>query len=265
MARDPRSVTLDRESAARVARQVRVYQSWAFRELERHGVRWDSVADIGCGNGDWTVELAARSWRLLAVDFTAEFVDTCRRRVETVHACEARFAVSDLSSFEFDEACDLVTAGAVTQYLDDREVHALLARIRVALAERSGLLYLRTTIAKRAVRRSIHTGEYQAIYRSKVWYLDALRAAGFEVLSSATATEFVADEWSRRWLGRGGWLLAWALRLVRRAYRGFRRTEVLACVARPAVRVAAASAAPRGPDAVVLALGAHVADAAMFV
>lgn len=227
-------MTLDTQSAAWVGRRLRTYQSWMFHEIARHGVRWDSVVDLGCGNGDWTVELAARSRELVVVDFTPEFLEHCQRRLASTRTGQVKFVEADLARFEFDRSCDLVCAGAVTQYLDDSEVHALLVRARTALHARSGLLYMRTTICQRGTGRSTATDQYQAIYRPKAWYLDALRAAGFEVLSALTATEFVADDIARRWLGRASWLLARPLRVGRRAYRVFLRTNVLACVARPA-------------------------------
>src|SRR5215207_10076715 len=77
---DPRSVTLDRQSTASVAREVRLYQRWMLRALEAAGVVPRRVLDLGCGNGDWTVMLAERAERLVAVDFAEGFVAHCRER-----------------------------------------------------------------------------------------------------------------------------------------------------------------------------------------
>ncbi|HLU66682.1 MAG TPA: class I SAM-dependent methyltransferase [Kofleriaceae bacterium] len=231
---DPRSVTLDRDSAASVAREVALYQSWTTRQLEARGVSFDTVADVGCGNGDWTVALAGRARRLVAVDFTEEFLRVCGERVARSGApVELELVRGEVGSLELAGPFDLIVAGAVLQYVSDDDVRAFLRRTAAALAERRGLLYLRATVAQRAERRSKCTGEYQAIYRSIRWYREALAGAGFQIEVASRATDFVADEIGRRALGAAGPLLGWPLRLVRRAYRSFKRTDVLACVARP--------------------------------
>lgn len=231
---DPRSVTLDRDSAASVAREVRRYQAWMLRQLEAHGARWDTVADVGCGNGDWTVMLAGRARRLVALDFTEDFLALCRDRVAAAGApAELELVQGDVSSLALAEPFDLIVVGAVLQYVGDEEVRGFMRRAAAALAERRGLIYLRATVARWAERRAKCTDSYQAIYRSSRWYLDALEEAGLEVLSWKTATDFVADEIGRELLGGAGPLLGWPVRLVRRTYRMPKRTDVLACVARP--------------------------------
>ena len=58
---DPRVVTLDRASPASVAREVTLYQQWMMRRLD--GKPLDTVIDLGCGNGDWTIMLARHARR----------------------------------------------------------------------------------------------------------------------------------------------------------------------------------------------------------
>ncbi len=228
--RDPRVVTLDRASAASVAREVALYQQWMLRRLGDRPL--DTAIDLGCGNGDWTIMLARRARRTIGVDLTAELVETCRVRA----AAEAPDALIELSAgdvarYPFAEPCDLIVAGSVLQYLSDDDVCALLGRAAAALRPRQGTLYLRVTVAKGAERRAKCDDAYQAIYRSVGWYHQAMRDVGFTVGDGQVATDFVGDELAHRWLGRAAPALGWPMRLVRRSYRARRSTDVYACLA----------------------------------
>ncbi len=245
-AADPRSVTLDRDSAASVAREVQRYQRWMFRHLAHLGTSFDEVVDLGCGNGDWTLALAGKARRLTAVDFTEPFLERVRQRLAATSAspssssaspsrAEVELICSDLGSYQLAGPCDLVVAGAVLQYLGDAEVAQLLSRIASALRPRRGAFYLRATVARWADRRAKHGEGYQAIYRSAAWYLDQLARAGFTVARHQVATDFVADELGRSLLPGPLWpLAALPVRALRRSYRFFYRTDVLACISRPA-------------------------------
>lgn len=232
---DPRSVTLDRDSAASVAREVQRYQRWMFRHLDRRGASFEDVVDLGCGNGDWTVALAARAGRLIAVDFTEPFLDLVRQRLAALPlTAELDFVCADLAGYHFQRPADLVVAGAVLQYVSDDAIAALLARVRDAILPRRGHFYLRATVARWADRRAKQGDGYQAIYRSSAWYLDQLARAGFTALHHQVATDFVADEIGRSLLPGALWpFAAFPLRAFRHSYRFFYRTDVLACVCRP--------------------------------
>jgi SAM-dependent methyltransferase len=230
--RDPRTVTLDRECPWWVTREVALYQRWMMRHLDARGVRFDSVADLGCGNGDWTAVLSRRASRLLAVDFAEEFVELTRLRLQSAPG-EVEVKRADLATFELDRPCDLVVAGAVVQYLGDDDVRALLGRIATSLAPRRGALYIRSTVARGAERRARRSSAFQGMYRSPDWYLTALADAGLVVDVWQLATDFVADEIGRWALGPAWPVLAWPLRLVRRTLHLRRPTDVFACVARP--------------------------------
>ncbi len=233
---DPRSVTLDRQSAASVAREVRLYQRWMERALEAAGVTPRRVLDLGCGNGDWTVMLAERAERLVAVDLADGFVAHCRERLRAA-GLDGRATVvqHDAGSYEPDGPFDLIVAGAVTQYLSDDDIAGLLPRIRAALAP-GGVLYLRTTVATHAERYATTTESFQGIYRSRAWYRRALADAGFELARESMATWFVADELAYRTFGEhaASRVLALPLKAIRWTYRFPRKHDVYVCVAHPA-------------------------------
>lgn len=237
-AADPRATTLDKGSAAAVAREVRIYQQWLFRRLDAAGAVTARVADLGCGNGDWTVILAQRAQHLLAVDFSPGFAAFTAERVRAeAPACAVEVQTADLATITLAGPFDLVVVGAVTQYLDDAEVERLYAQIAAALRP-GGRLYFRSTICQRGDRFTKDQAEFQGVYRSAAWYLSALAGAGFIVDDRARATSFVAHEWAHAHLTG----LARPLRApvgylaegIRRGYRRFKQTDVLVCLAHTA-------------------------------
>lgn len=232
---DPRSVTLDRQSASSVAREVQLYQRWMLRALEELDVAPRRVLDLGCGNGDWTLRLAAHADELVAVDFTAGFVAHCRERLAAAGLADRATVVqADAGAYEPAGAFDLIVAGAVAQYLSDDDLARVGPRLRAALAP-GGALYFRTTIATHADRYTNTTDAFQAIYRSRAWYRRWLADAGFAPCRESLATWFVADELAYRAFGEHAASRALALPLkgIRWLYRRPRRHDVYVCVARP--------------------------------
>ena len=231
---DPRSVTLDRQSAASVAREVQLYQRWMLRALEALGVAPRRILDLGCGNGDWTVKLAERAEQLVALDFTDGFVAHCRDRLRAAGLSDRATVVqADIGAYAPEGPFDLIVAGAVTQYLPDADLAGLLPRLRAALAP-GGALYLRTTVATHADRFVNTTRSFQGIYRSRAWYRRALAAADFTPARESMATWFVADELAFRAFGEhaGSRALALPLKAIRWTYRFPRKHDVYVCVAR---------------------------------
>lgn len=236
IASDPRSVTLDPESPARVARHVRRYQSWLFRNLTALGCVPRRIADLGCGNGDWTVRFAEGADEVVAVDFAAGFLDHCRDRLTRDGLADRVTLVqADLGSFQFPGGgFDLIVLGSVTQYLNDDEVIGLLTRARAALAP-GGVLYFRTAIAKHLDRIANHTADYSAIYRSAGWHRQVIGQAGFHIQRESTATDFIAHELAYGALGEHALsriFVAWPLMAIRRLYRHWRAKDVFVCLAR---------------------------------
>ena len=238
---DPRTVTLDSWSAAHARRHVGRQQRWMLRRLDIHGCRFDSIADLGCGLGDWTIVLARRARRLLAVDLAQGFVDVVRARVEQSGApVDAMFVCSHLASVRLPTELDLVVFGAVVQYLDDDDLLAVLENIHASMRP-TGLLYVRTTVSQRRHVQATSTASYQAIYRPASWYASAFERAGFQLVESADLTDLIADEVAHDLVGPRaiGGPLAWMIRTVRRLYRRPRRLGVRVWILRKRTRALA--------------------------
>ncbi|WP_366526871.1 class I SAM-dependent methyltransferase [Nannocystis sp.] len=205
------------------------------------GCSWRRVADLACGNGDWSVVLARQAEHLFAIDLTPGFVEHCERRLASGgYGGRVTVSVGDLTRCELPTELDLAVVGAVLQYIDDDEVPRVLQRVHAALAP-GGLLYMRTTVARGRERIANRTSEYQAAYRPLPFFTEALARCGFTVAAAATTERVVPEETIRslvgpmyRWIGP---VITLPYRLGWRLDRARRSTDVWACVARRSVDV----------------------------
>lgn len=96
------------------------------RQIRRflEDVPYETVADIGCGTGNWAVTAQGR---YLGVDVAREFVEAARAR----YAGDPKksFLQLDPTSEELPGAFDLTQLVSVLHHLSDEQVRALLARV----------------------------------------------------------------------------------------------------------------------------------------
>jgi len=82
----------------------------------------DIWADIGCGPGFFTLPLAAKVARMLAVDISREMLDICRQRAEEAGANNIEYlSVIDARLPMDDNAVDHLLLANVLHEFDDRE------------------------------------------------------------------------------------------------------------------------------------------------
>jgi trans-aconitate 2-methyltransferase len=82
----------------------------------------DSVADIGCGPGELTVELAQR-WpgaEVVGVDNSPEMIDAARRLPDTSTA-KLRFELMDASAWTPSAPVDVIVSNALLQWIPGHE------------------------------------------------------------------------------------------------------------------------------------------------
>jgi ArsR family transcriptional regulator len=93
------------------------FQLWS-RALGRLLPRWD-VADLGCGTGSLSVEIARWARSVLAIDRNPDALITARERAERDEARNVEFVVADLHDFTTRRRFDLVVASQSLHFLDD--------------------------------------------------------------------------------------------------------------------------------------------------
>jgi SAM-dependent methyltransferase len=113
----------------------RHYHALLLRELP---ARCERVLEIGCGTGELSRLLAARSRSVLAIDLSSNMIRLARERSADVPNLELRLA--DAATWEIPrESFDCVASVATLHHLD---AAATLARMRDALAPGGTLLVL---------------------------------------------------------------------------------------------------------------------------
>src|SRR5437764_4223548 len=88
------------------------------RALGRLLPRWD-VADLGCGTGSLSVEIARWARSVLAIDRNPEALVAARERAARDEARNVEFVAADLHDFSTRRRFDLVVASQSLHFLDD--------------------------------------------------------------------------------------------------------------------------------------------------
>jgi 2-polyprenyl-3-methyl-5-hydroxy-6-metoxy-1,4-benzoquinol methylase len=114
----------------------------AIEALELAGLRGGRLADVGCGSGEITLEMAERGYTVAASDVSPSMVEAtrqlCQGRPVTVEAQDARELKLDAGAF------DIVHCSWVLHWLDDVDHRARRngprgrARRRVGVAVEPG-------------------------------------------------------------------------------------------------------------------------------
>ncbi|HWE22657.1 MAG TPA: metalloregulator ArsR/SmtB family transcription factor [Myxococcales bacterium] len=93
------------------------FQLWS-RALGRLLPRLD-VADLGCGTGALTVEIARWARSVVAIDKSRESLDAARARAEREGATNVEFLAADLHKLDLRRKFDLVVASQSLHFVDD--------------------------------------------------------------------------------------------------------------------------------------------------
>ena len=95
-------------------------------ELKAHGITDGILADLGCGTGTLTAQLAARGSRVVGVDSARTMVERAKAQYP-----ELAFQVCDALSLPFEGEFDVVFSNAVFHWIADHDT--LLENVRKAL------------------------------------------------------------------------------------------------------------------------------------
>ena len=99
--------------------------------LMPHLTAESDVVDVGCGDGELTVDLATSVGAIVGVDTDGDALDQARARAEQAGARNATFAIGDASALGLaDGAADAVLAHSVLEALE-RPLEALSEMLRV--------------------------------------------------------------------------------------------------------------------------------------
>jgi cyclopropane fatty-acyl-phospholipid synthase-like methyltransferase len=149
--------------------------------LQRHLVPGGNVLDIGCGNGEYTVILAAQAERVLAFDISDNLLAAARKRCEALD--NVSFFQADVGSTKlaFDGQVNAVFCMGVFACLpDDAQLTQLLNDFAGYLVD-GGLLVLRDSTVQGAQQHVHYPSGHLGYYRNKEAMLATLRQKGFDL------------------------------------------------------------------------------------
>lgn len=149
----------------------------------------DVLLDAGCGSGANILRLHDRVQRIVAIDFSHEAVERCRRRVGSCGVGNAEILAGSVTEVPLpDDAVDRVICMSVLHYLDDDEVRAALRQFARVLrpggqvilhVKNSASLYLSTLRWAKHAKRLLGAQVTLEHIRPFSWYQRELAAAGF--------------------------------------------------------------------------------------
>jgi len=113
--------------------RINVFNRHSFDYLRSRLSPSARVLDVGCGNGQFALAVAATgAGRVLGLDFDREAIASAREAASGAGLpCE--FREEDVGGLSADEPFDFVVLNDVTEHLSDRELRELLAKIRPVL------------------------------------------------------------------------------------------------------------------------------------
>lgn len=68
------------------------------REQQERQAPYGRALDLGCGNGNWSIELARRGWQVTGLDIVPKALRIARKR-STQAGVEVQFVAGDMTSF----------------------------------------------------------------------------------------------------------------------------------------------------------------------
>lgn len=136
-----------------------------------------TVLDVGCGNGRYTLQIAERARQVIAYDLSPHLIAEARSTAAAVGASNVSFLVGDAEADRSTGTHDLVICmGVLVCITDDVAFHDLLERLADAVAP-GGMLVLRETVSGRG-RVTWNGPTHSACYRALHAYRSPLARRG---------------------------------------------------------------------------------------
>jgi len=140
----------------------------------------DSVLDIGCGDGRFSLQIGRRCGRVDAFDLSANLIEKARQAAREEGIENVRFEMSDAGDIEPEREYDhVVCTGLFTAIPDDVQFR----RIASSAARRikpGGCFLLKDSLVSGDSRVVVEDG-YAAIYRNEKEYIGVFESLGLEL------------------------------------------------------------------------------------
>jgi SAM-dependent methyltransferase len=208
---------------------INVRQKWhllwpRIAMLPRHGVR---LLDAGCGDGDWSLELAVRrpEWQIVGIDRDAAALERAERARARLALPNVSFAHADFLEFRDADRFDVVLSVASAHYLAEQGKGVeLFARFRDWLLPGGHLVLLgpqRTRdvwFAPFLARPDAHpvftAEELEELCRKSALDIDELSGCVGPLATVAKQFDWEAERRGATWAVRALYPVKWSLTAV---------------------------------------------------
>ena len=161
------------------------------------------VLDAGCGTGGNVLLLSSKVSRLIALDFASAALARARQRLTASSISNALLVCGTVSALPLpDRSVDKIICLSVLQYMDDAEVRrtfsefARVVRVGGVLilhVKNLASLYLFSLLVAKRFKQLLGRRTVIEHFRTYRWYVDELKAAGFDVTDYASSNLFMLE------------------------------------------------------------------------
>lgn len=136
--------------------------------------------DVGCGNGKFSFYFSNYFKEVAGVDFSNKSIDIAKKEALRRKIKNTAFYCADIKKLNLKQKFDIIFVGGVLMYINDNDLHLVLANLKKYLAA-DGLLILREPFFKE--KTAIKTGAYPVIYRSLKDFVKKLKEENFKIVN----------------------------------------------------------------------------------
>jgi 2-polyprenyl-3-methyl-5-hydroxy-6-metoxy-1,4-benzoquinol methylase len=153
--------------------------------------RSQRLLDVGCGNGRFTLVLAASARTVEGIDLYPNLIAEARATAAARSAKHVRFSVGDLTAYNPKRgAYDVVSCmGVISTIIDDWAFEGIVSGLRRGLKP-GGWLLLRDSISREPAGHLVVQENYATRYRNEDAYKQAFFGQGLQLEFEMTLVSF---------------------------------------------------------------------------
>lgn len=108
---------------------------YIFRKYTK--LRIKNILDLGCGTGEYTLELAKRGYRVIGIDISREMIHVANTKKELNNVINVEFKVHDIRDFNLGMEFDAIIAlyNVISYLITDTDIISALRNVRKHLVD----------------------------------------------------------------------------------------------------------------------------------
>lgn len=166
-------------SANRHAAYYRKHQEEAHFEKLMSLDKNMNTLEVGCGTGRWAFYLADKVKKVVAIDLSDKMIEIAKKKQRNSSVKNVEFHCISVMDFDTDEKFDLIYFSGVLQYIKDKDIEMILAKLPEWMNS-DCLVLSRDTLSLQSRFSSVE--EYSVIYRTKDEYKQMFKKYGLNLV-----------------------------------------------------------------------------------